>query len=195
MKHLKSSLPAFLKRYDLKEGSILSQIQKEWPSVVGDYLATQLQPIQLQQGVLTCYSPSSALMQEVSYLEPQILMKLKAHPWARDIRSLRLTAQAPVPVVQQQQEQQQMRDALQERSKAFQLEAKPVRVALRTEQAMQAAVQVIGDQEAQKRVLRFFRAVEKRRQTLLANDWKACSVCGNLTEPGMRCLQCQKKSL
>lgn len=195
MKHLKSSLPAFLKKYDLKEGSVLNQVQKAWPSLVGEYLATQLQPIQLQQGVLVCYSPSSALMQEVTYLEPQILTKMKVYPWAKEIRSLRLTAQAPVPVAQQQQEQHRMRDALRERSKAFHLEAKPVRVALRTEQAMQAAVQVIGDQDAQKRVLRFFRAVEKRRQTLLANDWKACLVCGNLTEPGMRCLQCQKKSL
>jgi hypothetical protein len=195
MKRLNSSLPAFLKKYALKEGSLLGQIQAVWPSIVGDYLATQLQPIQFQQGILLCYSPSSALMQEVTYLEGQILTKLKTYPWAREIRALRLTVQAPVPVAQQQQGQERMRDALTERSKSFHLEAKPVRVSLRTEQAMQAAVQVIGDNEAQKRVLRFFRAVEKRRQTLLANDWKACPVCGNLTEPGMRCLQCQKKSL
>ena len=70
-------LPTVLKSFGLDQRLREQEILAIWPRVVGEEIAARTQPFKIEKGVLYVRVEHSAWMQELHFMEKEILRKLK----------------------------------------------------------------------------------------------------------------------
>ena len=77
---------------ELAPDTVLAEVQRVWPAVVGESIAAQAEPTAERGGVLTVSCAASVWAQELDLMAPQIVARLN-EALARDaVRRLRCVA-------------------------------------------------------------------------------------------------------
>ncbi len=82
-------LPAVLKSIGLDRKLKQQEIISIWPEVVGADIAARTQAVRVDKGVLIVHVDHSAWIQELHFMEKEILKKLKAKAPDIDIKRIR----------------------------------------------------------------------------------------------------------
>ena len=95
MDDLKSVLNRLLKKVPNYQQRLHEmEVYEVWPSIVGEKLAKQCWPVKLlDDGVLLIAATSSAWLQSLRYLEPQILAKYEKALKSKKVKALRFKLQ------------------------------------------------------------------------------------------------------
>ncbi len=91
-------LDNLLQRHSLKKQLWIYEIQRLWPSLVGDVAAARCWPASLRKGVLTIHVADSTWVQEFTYLKAQLLTKVQAAVSREAVTSLRFYVRAGASV-------------------------------------------------------------------------------------------------
>ena len=70
----------------------LAEVQRVWPTAVGEAIAAQAEPTGEREGVLTVTCSSAVWAQELDLMGPELVGRLNAALGADRIRSLRCSA-------------------------------------------------------------------------------------------------------
>jgi predicted nucleic acid-binding Zn ribbon protein len=70
-------LPTVLRSFGLDRRLKEQEILAIWPRVVGEEIAARTQPVKIERGVLYVRVDQSAWMQELHFMEREIIKKLK----------------------------------------------------------------------------------------------------------------------
>ena len=193
MKALRDYLLAYLRHHPMKEGLNLAHLIEIWPQLVGEYLSERLVPVAFEKGVLICQVSFSALIQELQFLEPDILAKLQNFDGNVKIKKLKLVASSPYRK-QHKAELNIIEKAHQQRKNHYQIqpnrsiETKLAQFDKQTEQ--------IADPQLRLQTHKLFAAIERRQKQLEAQKWKICYQCHTYYEPGYKqCPYCIQNSV
>jgi len=89
MKSLATILPALFKQLGLEEDARGWQAVTEWPAVAGERIAKHARAISFRDGSLTVEVEGSAWMQELGFLERDLVHKLNRHLGKDIVRDVR----------------------------------------------------------------------------------------------------------
>lgn len=89
MKSLATILPALFKQLGLEEDARGWQAVTEWPAVAGERIAKHARAVSFRDGSLTVEVEGSAWMQELGFLERELLRKLNRHLGRDIVREVR----------------------------------------------------------------------------------------------------------
>ncbi len=70
----------------------LAEVQRVWPSAVGEVVAAQAEPTRERDGVLTVTCSSAVWAQELDLMGPELAQRINAALGADSIRALRCSA-------------------------------------------------------------------------------------------------------
>lgn len=173
---VKEILEQFLnKNPDLFE-SRMNALLQNWDKIVGEYLSKKIYPLRIEKGILLCATSSSSLVQEISLLEPKIILKLKKYPFSKDIKGLRFK------VTDIDKNSTDSRTQLTKNPSSSQsLVPRPLTLIETTH--LHALSLVMKDPENQKRLFSLLKALEQRKKTLKFNHWKHCMFCQSFFHP------------
>ena len=73
---LASALTPF--QVELAPDTLLAEVQRAWPSTVGETIAAQAQPVAERAGVLTVSCAASVWAQELDLMGPEVVERLNA---------------------------------------------------------------------------------------------------------------------
>jgi predicted nucleic acid-binding Zn ribbon protein len=76
-------------RDDLAPATLLADVQRAWPDVVGAVIAAEATPVSERRGVVTVSCSASVWAQELDLMAPAILGRLNARLGERRIERLR----------------------------------------------------------------------------------------------------------
>jgi predicted nucleic acid-binding Zn ribbon protein len=79
-------------RDDLAPATLLADVQRAWPDVVGGAIAAEASPVSERRGVVTVSCSASVWAQELDLMAPTILGRLNARLGGRRIERLRCIA-------------------------------------------------------------------------------------------------------
>ena len=191
MKLLKDFLDPYLENHQSKQSFNLVNILKRWDVLLGPFLAAQITPVAYQKGVLICQVAQSALIQEMRFIEKDILNKLRLFEGGEKIRALKMVVSAPSRR-QDSQQLEQISTAFQQRLQNMRLPA-PVDLSIAETQQIIEDIQIIQDEELRGRSRRFLSALSKRQKQLAAKHWPVCKGCQSYYEPIYRaCPYCHE---
>lgn len=184
MKALSDYLKQYLRQHPIQEGLNMARLLDRWQELLGDYLAERLIPVAFERGTLVCQVLTSGLIQELQFLERDILAKLRRFEGGESIRRLKLVAGAPL---RRQDDRQlaQIEKANQQRSRSYRLgrEAAPTPGELaRLEQETGA----IPNPELRQRTRQLFQVMIQRQKQLQQQQWRVCQQCKTYYEPGYK---------
>lgn len=184
-------MPQFLEKSTMLTGLALSELVQLWPKIVGTYMAKHLQPTHLKKDTLFCYTENSALLQELSMIEADVLSKIHTMcPKLDNIRFIKYTSVKPPRPKKEILEQLEDRKA--RREKHFKVKEN-VRVPSSLTSQMQYSLNTIDDMETRDKAERFLQALLKRHHALKAAGWNYCKTCKTMYEPHYRdCPYCQQ---
>ncbi len=175
MKALRDYLLAYLRHHPIKEGLNLAHLIETWPQLVGEYLAERLIPVSFEKGVLICQVSFSALIQELQFLEPDILKKLQNFDGNVKIKKLKLVASAPYRK-HHRAELNIIEKANQQRKFHYQIQSNASSIETRPEQ-FEKQTEKITDPQLRHQTHKLFAAIERRQKQLAAQKWKICYQC------------------
>ncbi len=183
----------YLRHHPIKEGLNLAHLIEKWPQLVGEYLSERLVPVSFEKGVLVCQVSFSALIQELQFLEPDILAKLQNFDGNVKIKKLKFVASAPYRK-QHKTELNLIERAHEQRKHHYQIQlgqqqdTMPAQFEKQTEQ--------IADPQLRHQTHKLFAAIERRQKQLEAQKWKICYQCHTYYEPGYKqCPYCVQNSV
>jgi predicted nucleic acid-binding Zn ribbon protein len=81
---------------ELAPATVLAEVQRVWPQVVGASIAAQATPTAERGGVVTVSCSASVWAQELDLMGPQIVGRLNAQLARGSVRRLRCVAVGPV---------------------------------------------------------------------------------------------------
>lgn len=164
----------------------MNGLLQNWAQIMGAFLAERIHPLRIEKEFLICSVTSSSLIQEMSFLETEIINKLRKYPFGRDIKGLRFTTT----------EQKSLASAKKMVSAHNQnplqnLEQRPLtRIEI---EHLQALASKMKEPAQQKRLFRLLKAFEQRKQTLIFHHWKHCVICHSFFEPEIQlCPYCNQ---
>ena len=85
-------LPSILKRLGLEQRFKDQEVLTLWPDVVGPELASRTRATRIDKGVLFVHVDHGAWMQELHFIEKQLLRKLRAASPGVDLKRIRFSA-------------------------------------------------------------------------------------------------------
>ena len=85
MKKAGSILSAVIRNHPLEKLKTLGQLRSAWTDAVGETVSAHAQPVDLREGTLVVQVDTSVWMQQLSFLKPQMVGKLKPYE-VRDVR-------------------------------------------------------------------------------------------------------------
>lgn len=192
MKALREYLMSYLRQHPIQQGLNMAKLLESWPDLLGDYLAERLVPVTFDKGILVCQVVSSGLVQELQFLEADILSKLKLFEGGAKIRKLKLVAGNPMRK-QDSQQLQQIEKARQQRLNAYHLVNSGRPSALDLAQ-LEQQTEAITDPELRQKTSKLFQAMILRQKQLQAQKWQACKRCHTYYEPGYKeCPYCRSR--
>jgi predicted nucleic acid-binding Zn ribbon protein len=77
---------------DLAPDTLLAEVQRVWPRVVGDAICAEAQPSSERGGVVTISCSASVWAQELDLMAPQILPRLNSSLTRGSVQRLRCVA-------------------------------------------------------------------------------------------------------
>jgi predicted nucleic acid-binding Zn ribbon protein len=77
---------------DLAPETLLAEVQRVWPSVVGEAIASEAQPSAERGGALTVSCSASVWAQELDLMAAQIIPRLNGHLSRGSVKRLRCVA-------------------------------------------------------------------------------------------------------
>ncbi|MCE9626710.1 MAG: DUF721 domain-containing protein [Candidatus Eisenbacteria bacterium] len=89
MKSLATILPELFKQLGLEEDARGWQAVTEWPAVAGERIAKHARAVSFRDGSLTVEVEGSAWMQELGFLERELVRKLNRHLGRDIVREVR----------------------------------------------------------------------------------------------------------
>ena len=92
MKSLATIIPALFKQLGLEEDARGGRAVTEWPAVAGDRIARHARAVSFRDGALTVEVEGSAWMQELGFLERDLVRKLNRHLGSDIVRDVRWVA-------------------------------------------------------------------------------------------------------
>ncbi|MFW6324432.1 MAG: DUF721 domain-containing protein [Desulfovibrionales bacterium] len=78
MKSIRALVQGFLSRHDQEDGVLLTRLWTQWEDVVGPELAEMASPMGHRENKLVLGAEDSMIIQEVTYLAPEILSSVNA---------------------------------------------------------------------------------------------------------------------
>jgi predicted nucleic acid-binding Zn ribbon protein len=78
--------------HDLAPATMLAEVQRVWPDVVGEAIAAEAQPTAERGGVVTVSCSASVWAQELDLMSPRIVERLNATLVDRAVQRLRCVA-------------------------------------------------------------------------------------------------------
>lgn len=193
MKALREYLLAYLRHHPVKEGLNLANLIEKWPLLVGEYLSERLVPVAFEKGVLVCQVSFSALIQELQFLESDILAKLQNFDSNIKITKLKFVASAPYRK-QHKSELSVIEKAHQQRKFNYQIQSDKT-LETRPEQ-FEKQTEKISDPQLRQQTHKLFAAIERRQKQLEAQKWKICYQCHTYYEPGYKqCPYCPQNGV
>ena len=166
----------------MSKGVDLSQLLEHWPRLLGPYLADRIRPIRFDRGISICEVSSAALIQEFSFVQREILAKLRLHSGGELIRSIQCVTQA-APRQQNHQQLEQITTAYTQRQKALSEQMTPSPLALWEEEQLRRYTQTIPDEKIRDKAQLFMQSLMQRQRVLEAKRWPHCSACQTYYEP------------
>ena len=161
-----------------------NQILNQWSEIVGVFLADRMSPYCIERGILICYVHSSSLVQEISFLEAEILRKLKLYKFGLSIRAIRLTTHVNSKKNSSPSPPAVEKSACKESSQ----------LTLSESQRLEQTVSFIQDLVIRERTLRFLTALEIRQKNLIAQQFKCCKICHSFYKSELKeCFYCNLK--
>lgn len=195
MKSLRDYLRQYLRQHPMQEGLNMAGLLERWPELLGDYLADRLTPVTFERGTLVCQVMYSGLIQELQFLERDILAKLRLYEGGESIRKLKLVAGAPL---RRQDEAQLVRieKARQQRISPYQLQ-RASRPTPKELDRLERETGTISNPELRQRTQQLFQVMIQRQKQLEQQHWHVCQSCNTYYEPiYTSCPYCQgSKSL
>ena len=82
-------LPVLLKSLGLEQRLKEREILSVWPTVVGDEIAARTEAVKIERGVLNVYVTHSAWLQELHFVEREIIQKLNERVPSAKLRRIR----------------------------------------------------------------------------------------------------------
>jgi len=67
-----------------------AEIAQDWEAMVGDVIASHVQPVSLERGLLTLKADSSVWRQQITLLKPQLLDRISSQFSRYKVRELRV---------------------------------------------------------------------------------------------------------
>ncbi len=77
---------------ELAPETLLAEVQRAWPAVVGEAICAEAQPSAERGGVVTVSCSASVWAQELDLMAPQILMRLNSSLTRGSVQRLRCVA-------------------------------------------------------------------------------------------------------
>lgn len=181
MKTLKDVLATYLQQHPQYQTFNLVHLLERWEELLGAFIARKMVPVAFDRGILVCQVSHSTLIQELSFLEGEILAKIRLFEGGEQIRSLRWVLSPPLRR-QDAEQLKQIQQAHQQRLTTYSIPS--VRqISLQQEQAIQQQTSVISDQALRQHSTRFLRALARRQQQLKQQNWQVCLNCQSYYEP------------
>ncbi len=167
------------------------KLLEKWPDIVGTALEEHIIPSSFKNGVLECLVSHSALVQEHRYLEPQILKKIHAFPEGRWIKSLKFTLFAKKHETARLEKIISQHNAYQAQ---FDVELNSA-LSLSEIKTLEQSISPIKDEQTQQKLLRLFKAIKAKQNSLVDKGWKTCDSCqGYYPPPYSQCIFCHPDS-
>ncbi len=182
MKRLKDFLDPYLENHQSKQSFNLLNILKRWDDLLGPFLAAQITPVAYQKGVLICQVSHSTLIQELRFIEKDIINKLRFINGGEKIRALKLVVSAPNRR-QDSEQLTQISTAFQQRYQSLCLPTTPVDLSVAETQQIYVESQIIQDEKLRIRSRKLIQALSKRQKQLAAKHWPVCTACQSYYEP------------
>lgn len=195
MKSLRDYLRHYLRQHPIQEGLNMARLLEHWPELLGDYLSDRLVPVSFERGTLVCQVLTSGLIQELQFLERDILGKLRLFEGGEGIRRLKLVAGAPLRK-QDVQQLQQIEQARQQRMTPYRLSGTS-RPSASEMARLEKETGTIANPELRQRTQQLFQVMIQRQKQLQQQKWHVCQNCSTYYEPVYTsCPYCQgSKSL
>jgi hypothetical protein len=189
MKALRDYLQQYLRQHPIQEGLNMARLLEHWPELLGEYLSERLIPVSFEKGTLVCQVMYSSLIQELQFLERDILGKLRLFDGGKGIQRLKLVAGAP----QRRQNDGQLKQierARQQRSTPYRL-GQGSRPTANELARLERETVSITNPELRERTQQLFQVMIQRQKQLQQQQWRVCQSCNTYYEPGYkRCPYC-----
>ena len=182
MKPLNDLLKSYMHKHPMAKGVDLTQLLQHWPSLLGPYLADRIRPVRFDRGILVCEVSSAALIQEFSFLQREILSKLRLHSGGELIRSIQCVVQA-APRQQNTQQLDNITAAYVQRQRQFDTDTPSPPVALWEEEQLRRYASHISDDRIREKAQKFMHSLMQRQKYLEAKHWPHCDLCQTYFEP------------
>lgn len=184
MKHVHHYLNEFMHSKRIQQGLNFSRLIERWDDLLGDYLASRMVPVAYERGILTCRVSSSGLLQELAFLQNEILNKLQLFDEGRQIKELRLVA-SDVLRKQNTEDLNKMEQAAQQHLKNYHLKTK-INLPVWQQRQIESETANIQDAQLQQKTRTMLMAMARRQQQLKIQHWKVCEHCQTYFEPEYR---------
>lgn len=167
----------------------MARLLERWPELLGDYLAERLVPVSYERGTLVIQVLYSGLIQELQFLERDILGKLRLFEGGEGIRRLKLVSSAPVRR-QDGGQLEKIERARQQRAGSYRLGAQ-TRPSASEMARLEQQTNTIANPELRQRTRQLFQVMIQRQKQLQQQQWRICQACHTYYEPHYkRCPYC-----
>lgn len=181
MKSLKEGLDDVMRAYPITKVD-LARFLEQWPALLGPYLADRIRPVRIERGTLICEVSSAALIQEFSFLQREILAKLRLQNAGQLIRSIKCVTQT-ADWDKKHQQLDQITQAYAQRKQVLTENMIPSPLALWEEEQLRRYTQDIGDEKLREKAQRLMLLLMQRQRVLEAKNWPHCQGCQTYFEP------------
>lgn len=180
MKSLRRSLQHYLKKRPLQEGLNFTRLLERWSDLLGAYLAERMQPVEFERGVLVCLVVHSGFIQEVRFIEKEILKKLRLFEGGDCIKQLRWVTSAAL-----RQQNVQDRSLIEQARISRESHHVLSMPALPWQAHRQISEQTahIQDDALRLRLQGLFGKMATRQAALIQAHWRICEHCQSFFEP------------
>lgn len=189
MKSLKDGLTDVMRAYPITKVD-LALFLEQWPTLLGPYLAERIRPVRIERGTLVCEVSSAALIQEFSFLQREILAKLRLQNAGQLIRNIKCVTQT-ADWDKKNQQLNHITEAFAQRKQALTENMTPSPLALWEEEQLRRYTQGIADEKLREKAQRLMLLLMQRQRVLEAKHWPHCNDCQTYYEPMYtRCPYC-----
>lgn len=185
MKALSEYLKQYLRKHPIQEGLNMARLLDHWPELLGDYLAERLIPVSYERGTLVCQVLYSGLIQELQFLERDILGKLRLFDGGEGIQRLKLVAGAPLRR-QDDGQLKQIEKARQQRMSPYKIGRDTTRATPSELARLEKETLSISNPELRQRTQQLFQVMIQRQKQLQKEHWRVCQTCNTYYEPGYK---------
>lgn len=181
MKHVEHYLNDFMRSQKVRRGLNLGRLLEQWEDLLGHMLATRIIPVAFEKGVLTCQVSSSGLIQELSFLQTEILNKLRQFDSGKQINSIRLVSSDTLRT-QNSADLDKITQVEKMHLKNYHLNQK-VAVPDWVRKQIEVDSGHINDESLRNKTQDLMLAIARRQQQLKLKQWKVCHHCQTYFEP------------